>query len=152
MLGSRRGPPAYFPVWLTPLRHSLDPYMCDLGERCRLGARPPRLPSFVYLGRAGAQRGPNELGDRRGFPRYRLTFGVPEVPPGRYKYVLFCEACIEGPRGSLIESRTLPAGRLRVEPQAASVSDDDGGALPWLGVGMLTAIAAVGGRRWLARR
>jgi hypothetical protein len=150
MLGSRRGPPASFPVWLTPLRHSLDRYTCDLGEGCRPGARPPRLPSFVYLGRAAPR--PDELADRHGVPRYRLIFGVPEASPGRYKYVLFCEACVEGPRGSLIESPTLAAGRLRVLPRIATASDDAGGSLPWLGVGVLTAIAALGGGRWLARR
>ena len=129
--------------------------MCDFDEECRLGARPPRLPSFVYLGRAAPPRDPDELADRggHGIPRYRLIFGVPEVPPGAYKYVLFCDTCVDGPNGSLIDSATLEAGRLRVlAPVATSSDDDEGNALFWLGAGLLTAIATLGGRRWLARR
>jgi hypothetical protein len=147
MLGPHKDPPAFFPVWLARLDHSLDRYMCDLGEGCRLGARPPRLPSFVYLGRAEQPWPQSELDDRRrvDVPRYRLIFGVPEVPPGAYKYVLFCHTCVDGPRGSLIDNATVASGRLRVLPPVATASGDfvGGRAKPWLGVGLAAAVLAV---------
>jgi hypothetical protein len=145
MLGNRGGPPASFPVWLTPLRHSLAPYVCDAGaNRCEPGSsRPPHLPSLIYIGRAvPAAPGGDEAHE---IPRYRLTFGVPEVRPGRYKYVLFCETCVDGPRGSLIDSATTAAGRLRVlTPIATASAGGDGGTLPWIAAGACAALLALG--------
>jgi hypothetical protein len=144
MLDSRRGPPASFLIWLTPLKHSLKPYVCGRGEGCEPGSsRPPHLPSFIYLGRAV----PTAPGGDEGHevPRYRLVFGVPEAGPGRYKYVIFCDACVDGPRGSLIEDRTKEAGRLRVLPPVATAGGGGGGALPWIGAAALAALALGGG-------
>lgn len=149
MLGTRAKPPAAFPVWLTPLRHSLASYRCGSDDACAPGSsRPPHLPSFIYLGRAVRALGPDPAG-RGGIPRYRLRFQVPSVPPGRYKYVIFCDVCVAGPRGSLIDSRTISAGRLRVR-----LSDSSGGAGlggsdsgPWIAAGAIAAgiLALVGG-------
>jgi len=119
----RKGrPPASFSVWLTPQKHSLDRYTCDSGEYrgpCQSGSRPPRLPSFIFLGRAtpdGVVEKPHD------FPSYRLAVDVPDVPPGLYKYVAFCDACYDGPQGSLIDDRTNAAGPLRVLPPIAAAS------------------------------
>jgi hypothetical protein len=146
MLGYHDGPPASFPVWLTPLRHPLDRYTCDPGEACPRGARPPHLPSFAYLGRAVSPVDPARPGPqpRRYFPRYRLTFGVPDARPGLYKYVLFCDSCVDGPRGTLVESATTAAGRLRVLPAIAAASDGGGGQIPWIAIGGLAAALLLG--------
>lgn len=144
MLDGRREPPASFPIWLTPLTHSLKPYLCRPGESCEPeSSRPPHLPSFIYLGRAV----PIAAGGREGhgIPRYRLTFGVPETRPGRYKYVIFCDACIDGPRGSLTESQTIAAGHLRVLTPIATAGAGGGGVGPgWIGAGALAAILTLG--------
>ena len=152
MLGTRGGPPAAFPVWLTPLSHSLKPYECrSATEGCEPGsARPPHLPSFIYLGRAvpvPRGDGANEV------PRYRLVFGIPKARPGRYKYVLFCDACFAGPRGSLIDDRTLAAGRLRVLPAnpAVAVAGESGGAALWIAGGALVAALAIGAGLFVRR-
>jgi hypothetical protein len=156
MLGDHGGPPASFAVWLTPVSHSLDRYTCDPGEDppgkhprgpCRSGSRAPHLPSFTYLGLAMPVRGPDEIADgsRHRVPRYRLIFGVPELSPGRYRYVLFCDACVEGPRGSLVADRGI-AGPLRVLPATATASAGGGiGLLPWSGVAILAAALIVAG-------
>ena len=123
--GNHGGPPASFQVWITPVGHSLDPYICGPGERvpgappqgpCRAGSRPPHLPSFIHLGRAMPQR---RGVDSKEIPRYRLIFAVPEARPGLYKYVLFCDSCVDGPRGSLVDDRGRAAGPLRVLPAIA---------------------------------
>jgi hypothetical protein len=130
MLGSRGRPPASFPVWLT---------------------RPG--DSLVFLGRAEPPAAGDEPAGRRSdVPRYRLAFAVPEVPPGLYKYVLFCDACAEGPHGGLIDSPAVEAGRLRVLPPVATVGGGGGGgALPWLAAGGLAAALILGARPWAAR-
>jgi hypothetical protein len=144
MLGTRGGPPASFLIWLTPLKHSLKPYLCGRGEDCELGSsRPPHLPSFIYLGRA-VPTAPDGV-QSHAIPRYRLVFGVPETRPGRYKYVIFCDACIDGPRGSLIDSHTIAAGRLLVlAPTATAASGGGGNRLRWIGAGALAAILGLG--------
>lgn len=152
ILGTRRGPPAAFSIWLTPLRHSLKPYECrSAAKGCEPGsARPPHLPSFVFLGRAV----PVPRGDRaREVPRYRLIFGIPEAGPGLYKYVLFCGSCVDGPRGSLVDDRTTAAGRLRVLPPdpPVAVASRAGGARPWI-AGAILAIGLVLGAGLFLRR
>jgi hypothetical protein len=145
MLGTHgRRPPASFQIWLTPLRHSLKPYVCGRGEGCEPGSsRPPHLPSFIYLGRAAPIAPAGDDGHQ--IPRYRLAFGVPDARPGLYKYVIFCDACIDGPRGSLIDSHTIAAGRLRVlTPVATASAGGGGGRLRWIGAGALAAILALG--------
>jgi hypothetical protein len=144
MLDGHREPPASLPIWLTPLKHSLKPYLCRPGEGCELGSsRPPHLPSFIYLGRAVTTGAGGEAGHE--IPRYRLAFAVPETKPGRYKYVIFCDACVDGPRGSLTDSHTIAAGRLNVLAPVATTGAGGGGvALLWVGAGALAAILALG--------
>jgi hypothetical protein len=141
MLDSHREPPASFPIWLTPLKHSLEPYLCRPGEGCEPGSsRPPHLPSFIYLGRAVPAAAGVDGG--HGIPRYRLAFGVPEARPGRYKYVIFCDACVDGQRGSMTDSHTIAAGRLRVLAPIATTGTGGGGVgLRWIGAGALAILA-----------
>jgi hypothetical protein len=140
MLGHRSGPPASFPVWLTASDTPLEPHRCGPRMLCPPeSARPPRLPSFVHLGRA-AHRGES--------PHYDLRFRVPDVPAGAYKYVLYCDTCVDGPRGNLLESSHLAAGRLRVLTES---DPDRPGPRPWIVGGLLAAIA-VPGAGLLARR
>jgi hypothetical protein len=150
MPGNRGKPPASFQIWLTPRKRSLDPFVCGPGEYpggpCRTGSRPPHLPSFIYLGRAVPPRGSDEPADRpRDYlPRYRLIFKVPETRPGSYKYLLFCDSCVDGPRGSIVDDRSRAAGPLRVLPPIATANGGGGGGmLPWVGAGALVAILAL---------
>jgi len=130
MLGGRPGPPRWFGIWLTPSAHPL--------ARNPLGSsRPPHLPSFTYLGRAERAPDPNGPGSHE-IPRYVLRFRVPALAPGSYKYVLYCGGCVDGPRGTLIESGPAPPVRLRVVPPG-SVSSFR--ALPWVLAGVAVAIA-----------
>jgi hypothetical protein len=152
MLDSHREPPGSFPIWLTQLKHSLRPYVCRPGEGCEPGSsRPPHLPSFIYLGRA-VPTAAAEKGDR--IPRYRFAFGVPEARPGRYKYVIFCDACIDGPRGSLTDSHTIAAGRLRVLAPIATTGAPGGGGveLRWIFAAALAILAlGTGALLWRVR-
>lgn len=150
MLGTHRKPaPASFQLWLTPLGHSLAPYVCDPGDPCEPGSsRPPHLPSFIYLGRAVPLASGGEAHE---IPRYRLTFEVPEARPGGYKYVLFCDACADGPRGSLVENVTQAAGRLRVLPALATAGGGGDRALPWIGAGALGLLLGLGAGAFLLR-
>jgi hypothetical protein len=144
MLGGRAGPPKAFPIWLTPLKHSLAPYICDPGAACEPGSsRPPHLPSFIYLGHAVPWKGSESAKE---VPRYRLAFDVPEARPGRYKYVIFCDACFDGPRGSLTDSRTLAAGRLRVlaSDSPIATASRSGEAGPWIAAGCIAVGLALG--------
>jgi len=149
MLGTQARPPPGFQIWLTPLRRSLAPYRCGPGDSCAPGSsRPPHLPSFIYLGRAKRDPG-TEPGD---IPRYRLRFQVPPARAGRYEYVIYCDACVAGPRGSLIDDRTTSAGRLQVLPPDSSGATASGaGAGPWIVGGAAVAIMALALRLLLRR-
>ena len=140
MLGTHGGPPAAFAIWLTPIGHSLAPFKCRPGQACEAGSsRPPHVPSFIFLGRAVPMR---ESDEPHSYPRYRLIFGVPEARPGLYKYVIFCDSCFAGPRGSLISFPGDP--RLRVRPSDAPVATTGSGAGPWIAAGILAAVVALG--------
>lgn len=130
MLDSRSRPPTGFGIWLTPATHPLD----------RQGpTRPPRLPSFTYLGRAERASPRNGPGQHR-IPRYVLGFHVPALPPGPYEYVLYCAACIDGPRGTLVESVPGPVGQLQVRASAAAGGD----AHAWLaGIAVIFGVPAL---------
>jgi hypothetical protein len=58
--------------------------------------------------------------------------------PGRYKYVIYCGTCVDGPRGSLVATGSTPAGRLEVTPPASS---GGGGSHVWIAGGIVAAIA-----------
>jgi hypothetical protein len=148
MLGSRSGPPARFPIWLTPRGHSLEPYRCGGEDQCAPGSsRPPHLPSFTYLGRAERAFRPGGLG-RGEFPRYVLGFQVPSLPSGAYQYVLYCASCVAGPRGSLIDAGAAAAGQLWILPAEQSA----GGGRAWIAGGIAAAILLPGLGLLLHRR
>jgi hypothetical protein len=141
MPGGRPGPPKRFGIWLTPAAHRID--------RVHSGSsRPPHLPSFTYLGRAAPAPDPNgaQLNE---VPRYVLRFRVPALAPGSYRYVLYCAGCVEGPRGTLVESGPAPPIRLRVAPPGSGSSFP---ALPWALGGIAAAIVLSGAVLLLRRR
>jgi hypothetical protein len=112
MLDGRSRPPTGFGIWLTRSTHPLH----------RRGpSRPPRLPSFTYLGRAERASPRNGPGQHE-IPRYVLRFRVPALPPAPYEYVLYCASCVAGPRGTVIESGPAPSIRLRIGPPSSSSS------------------------------
>jgi hypothetical protein len=47
-------------------------------------------------------------------PRYRLHFTIPNVKPGVYTFVIFCDVCARGGAGSLIANPRARPWRLRV--------------------------------------
>jgi hypothetical protein len=144
--GRGERPPGGFPIWLTAGDRFLGPYRCGPEMLCPAeSARPPRLPEFTYLGRAELRSAasPNVLS------RYVLRFRVPDVRPGPYNYVLFCESCVEGPRGSLIDNGTAAVGRLRVVPPRPG---GGGAAGPWIAGGIAAAIVLPGVGLLLRRR
>jgi hypothetical protein len=148
MLDTHRDPPPAFPVWLTSLDHSLKPYRCGgpearvSGAGCQPGfSRPSHLPSFVFLGRA--MRLPESGRIRRGdVPRYRLSFEIPEIGAGSYKYVVFCDSCYPGPRGSLVESPSTGSGRLQVlsSETPGGAGGAGAGTGPWIAGGIATVV------------
>ena len=79
----------------------------------RLTAAPPRRAPYTFLGLAVPPPGGNnpEHGDP---PRYLLHFTIPRLPAGAYAYVIWCDACAGGGRGSLIASPGTPLWRLAV--------------------------------------
>jgi hypothetical protein len=68
-------------------------------------------------------------------PRYRLRFRIPTVKPGLYKFVVICEGCDRGQRGSLITYPVLRRYRIRVRQPDPAAAAQSGGlrALPWVG-------------------
>jgi len=130
MLDSRSRPPTGFGIWLTPAAHTLA------RNRIR-SSRPPHLPSFTYLGRA--RRATRRSPGQHEIPRYVLRFRVPALPPGAYRYVLYCAACVEGPRGTLIESGPAPPIHLRIgpPPSASALKSQQ----PWIFGGIAAAVA-----------
>jgi hypothetical protein len=150
--GPRARPPAGFPVWLTPLGRSLGPYppaSCKPGQRCPPAQRPPRLPSFTYLGRAERTLGDDRVDE----PLYVLRFQVPEVAPGRYKYVLYCDSCVGGPLGVRIESAVFAAGSLGSGVLTVRAEERAGGeAGRWIAAGIAAAVVLPGLGLWLRRR
>ena len=89
-------------------------------SRCPTSARPPRGHGYRYLGEAVPPPGGNnpEHGDP---PRYLLDFEIPDLAPGQYSYVIWCDACREGRRGSLVVNPNSPLWRLeRLGPDRRS--------------------------------
>lgn len=100
MLGTKKSPPASFPLSLVPLERAGRPG--DVIRR-RLGlALPPP--------------GGNDPGSGEP-PRYRLRFQVPDLPPGPYRFVIHCDTCKPGRAVALI-----PSGQLRIRAAAAQAS------------------------------
>jgi len=114
------------PVALLPLRNSLYRRQCPSGLCTPTAPAPPATPPYLPLGVAhplqGDERAP-ETAARFGIPvpsavrdrgdsairgwlanMNRLRFQIPEAKPGRYKFVIYCRGCTEGPDGSLIQA------------------------------------------------
>ena len=145
--------PEAFPIWLVPAETPLRPYRCGERSLCAPeSSLPPRLAGFTYLGRAEAEPVPRPM-PRRWEPTYRLSFPVPDLEPGTYKYVLFCDGCVDGPRGSLTQSfgKWAPRPGISLELLSAE-SSAGGGAGPWIGAGLLAIGLALGaGLIWRRR-
>jgi hypothetical protein len=109
MLGTEAEPPPSFGVSLVPLSEAPEPHKCGPRAVCSpVAPVPPRRDPYAFLGLAVPPAAGNnpEHGDP---PRYLLDFTIPDLRPGAYAYVIWCDACLAGKRGSLIAS---PASRL----------------------------------------
>jgi hypothetical protein len=97
-----------FPVSLVSLARVPEPFRCHGGAAlcAPVTQAPPRRRPFVFLGSAR----PDRDSRKRYIYDYRFRFVVPDVKPGAYAFVLWCDGCYEGPRGSLITS-ALPSSR-----------------------------------------
>jgi hypothetical protein len=87
-----------------------------------------------FLGRTGRDSG--------------LRFAAPDLGPGRYTFVIYCEPCSRGSTGSLIADADDPRALLRIEGSEESVGAASPGtaAIWWVlaGAGVLFgAVAAL---------
>ncbi|HEY0391639.1 MAG TPA: hypothetical protein VGC63_08020 [Solirubrobacterales bacterium] len=117
MLGTKAQPPKEFPVSLVPIEQSPKLHRCGPNAVCPPQPRgAPRKAPYTYLGHATppADDGSSKEGKR--VPRYLLHFEVPDLRPGVYTYVVFCDVCAPGKRGSLIANPKARPWRLRVLP------------------------------------
>ena len=110
MLGTKRDPPASFPISLVPIGKAPEPHPCGPNALCSPETKaPPARAPYSYLGEAVArERTGNEI------PRYDLDFEVPDLPPGVYTYIVYCDVCNRGKGGSLIANPRSHLWRLRV--------------------------------------
>lgn len=119
-IGSPRSPGS-FPVSLVPLEKAPKPHRCGPRTFCSPETlRPPSRFPYSFLGRATPLRDGPRGSDGR-VSRYRLRFEVPDLRPGIYTYVVFCDMCTDGEGGSLIAYSTERRWRLRIRqsnPQA----------------------------------
>lgn len=117
MLDTKADPPKAFPLSLVPLARAPKPYRCGPNALCAPEAlRPPRQAPFTALGSAVPPPKGNDPESGR-IPRYLLRFEAPDVQPGTYSFVIYCETCRKGKGGSLI-----PSGQLRIRPQSPARS------------------------------
>ena len=114
---SKKAPPASFPVSLVPIEKAPKPHRCGPNALCSPQTRrPPSRYPFTLLGRATPPRhgdGKEHPKDDR-VPRYLLSFTIPQVRPGVYTFVIYCDACGPGKGGGLIANPRARAWRLRV--------------------------------------
>lgn len=131
MPGTKAKPPRSFAVSLVPVSRAPGSRRCSRRACPRSTLAPPRRAPYSFLGRAVPPPGGNdpEHGDP---PRYVLHFAIPDRRPGRYAYVIWCDACIKGRRGSLIASPASRLWRLRVRsPGRARLSSLVSLLMPW---------------------
>jgi hypothetical protein len=85
--------PARMPLYLVPAARAPRPHRCGPNALCeqRVPTRPRHAP---YT--------PLHVLDRT--PAGVIRVRVPRVRPGRYRAVLYCDACYRGPGGSLVAS------------------------------------------------
>jgi hypothetical protein len=124
MLDSKADPPTAFPISLVPIAKAPLPRPCGPRAVCApVAAGVPKQSPYTYLGEATASPRNAETGatGHAEPPRYRLEFEVPDLKPGTYAYVIYCDVCGRGGRGSLIAAPMTRSWRLRVlapAPQA----------------------------------
>ncbi len=121
MLDTKAQPPKEFQISLVPIEKAPKVHRCGPNAVCPPQPRgAPRSAPYTYLGRATppAEDGSSAAGDN--VPRYLLHFEVPSLRPGVYTYVIFCDVCVRGERGSLIADPRARKWRLRVLPAGAS--------------------------------
>lgn len=107
MLGTREDPPESFPISLVPLSKAPEPHRCGPNAlRPPQSKAPPARAPYTYLGEAMAMAR-EQTG--KSIPRYSLDFEVPDLRPGLYTYVIWCDVCNRGKGGSLIAN---PGSRL----------------------------------------
>jgi hypothetical protein len=122
MLDTKAEPPPSFGISIVPLSKAPEPHECGTGAVCSPDTpAPPRRGPYVLLGLAVPPPGGNnpEHGDP---PRYLLDFTVPDLRPGAYAYVIWCDACLKGGRGSLIASPASRLWRLTVRQSASATA------------------------------
>jgi hypothetical protein len=137
-------------VSLVPVEHApTRTWDAQLGAYTRPASlAPPRQSPYVFLGWTDASRG-SALTERR-----HLRFRIPNVEPGTYAFVIYCEPCTGGPRGSLIANTDDVDELLRIGGPPARISNaGDSGREVWvLGTAAALVILAVGGGLLLFRR
>jgi hypothetical protein len=114
MLGTKAEPPASFGVSLVPLSKAPEPRQCGPRAVCSPNTlAPPRHAPYAFLGLAVPPPAGNnpEHGDP---PRYLLHFTIPSLPSASYAYVIWCDACLRGKRGSLLSVSASRLWRLSV--------------------------------------
>jgi hypothetical protein len=115
MLGTKAQPPKEFPVSLVPIEKAPKPHRCGPNALCPpLPTGAPRHAPYTYLGRAVPPAEGNSGASGKHPPRYLLHLEVPDLRPGVYTYVIFCDVCARGKRGSLIANPHARRWRLRV--------------------------------------
>ncbi len=120
MLGTHHAqPPESFAVSLVPIEQAPKPHWCGPNALCSPTPRgAPRQAPYAYLGLAKPPADGDRPPDGKNIPRYLLDFAIPDLRPGIYAYVIFCDACAAGRRGSLIASPSSRLWRLRVLPSS----------------------------------
>jgi len=120
MLGTHHAqPPESFAVSLVPIEKAPKPHRCGPNALCSPTPEgAPRKAPYTYLGRATPPEDDERPPNGRNIPRYLLNFAIPDLRPGIYAYVIFCDACASGKRGSLIASPSSRLWRLRVLPSS----------------------------------
>lgn len=109
-LGTKKEPPAAFPVSLVPLRKAPRPHRCGPNGLCPPKVKaPPAHAPFTYLGEALPE---GRAGG--GLPKYGLDFEVPDLRPGLYTYVIYSEVDNRGASGRLIADPLARQWRLRI--------------------------------------
>lgn len=113
MLGTKARPPASFGISLVPIEKMPSPHHCGPKALCSPQVpAPPRRAPYRYLGEAVALNDITQETGRVPVPRYRLDFTIPDLRPGTYTYVIYCDVCTKGPGGSLtgggLEADHLP--------------------------------------------
>ncbi|MBS1877909.1 MAG: hypothetical protein JST31_00195 [Actinobacteria bacterium] len=115
MLGTREDPPSWFGISILPRARALELGDCPGRTVCppRTTFAPPHRAPYAFLGRAVPPPGGNDPESGKP-PRYLLHFEVPELRPGAYAFVIWCDVCAAGRKGALISAPASPRWRLTI--------------------------------------